>query len=365
MSLRTKFLHTLLIALCVSVASARAQEIDIRLSIKYILDASNNRPPGYFDSEQNIYDVIEETNQALRRYDRGYRFVIVGNIDEIREDQTPGSTSSAFFNLNLADENLALEDAAEADPVGFHWSYDAVNIYVVNCCGGGAAIPSNANEAGYRVVFVSADSNFTPNDPARNAQEIIWLHEIGHHFNLIHTWDSDGVSDTRPDTNPNQCTIQFGCTTGGSKECCCSTKVDNLEARANSQSWTQEEFENIRFNVMSYYGAFDCPAMNEDLITIDNMRLTEGQLDRFSDATRLYHANEVSGLTYFVDWRNTTSPFNGYSTDPFQTVLDGVNAADPTGGDIVLIRDGVYNENLLLTEPVTLRANNGIVTIGD
>lgn len=351
-------------AILLAASSLRAQEIDIRLSIKYILDAGNNRAPGWYDTEANIIDVIDETNFAMQRLGRGYRFVIVGNIESVYESQTPLVNSSSFFDLDLDDESGALEDAAEADPAGFHWSDDAVNIYIVNCCGGGAAIPSNPGEGDYRIVFVSSDVNYTAQDPDRNSQEIIWLHELGHHFNLHHTWEDDGVADTRTDVNPSQCTFQFGCVNGGSKECCCSTKVSNLQTRANNQGWTQQEFEDIRYNVMSYYGAADCPGLGEDLITIDNLRLTDGQLDRFTDATRRYHSNEVTGLTYFVDRQNTTAPFTGYSTDPYTTIQAGINAAIADRGRIVNIRSGAYPENLLISAPITLRASRGPVTIG-
>jgi len=348
--------------------AVQAQEIDIRLSIKYILNASNARAPGYYATEQNIIDTIDETNQGLRRLGRGYHFVIVGNIDEVREDQTPLSNSSDFYNIDLTDENLALEDAAKADPIGYHWRNDAVNIYVVNCCGGGATIPSNPHEAGYGVVFMSADNNYSPSDPDRYSQKGSWIHELGHHFNLIHTWEDDGVADTRTDSNPLQCWgtpppgSPFGCNNGGVNECCCTTKIANLDAKAAAENWTASEYQAIRYNVMSYQGAPDCVALGEDPITFDNMILTQGQLDRFTDATRFYHSTEVTGLTYFVDGANASSPFNGYSTDPYQTVNDALQVSQAR--DIVMIRPGTYPENIRMETPTTLRTPVGVARIG-
>jgi len=49
-------------------------------------------------------------------------------------------------------------------------------------------------------------------------------------------------------------------------------------------------------------------------------------------------------------------PALGTSTTPFNSVADGVNAAASSGRDIVLVRTGNYNEQLTLSEPVTLRA---------
>lgn len=349
--------------------SVSAQEIDIRLSIKYILDINNARPPGYFATEQNIIDTIDETNGAMRRFGRGYRFVIVGNIDEVREDQTPLSNSSDFFNIDQTDENLLLENAAKADPTGYHWRTDAVNIYVVNCCGGGATIPSNPHESGYGVVFMSSDNNYSPADPNRYSQKGSWLHELGHHFNLIHPWEpDDGVADTQVDSSPYQCQgtpppgLSYPCNSGGASECCCSTKVDNLQAKALAETWTAAEYDNIRFNAMGYMGAPDCIALGEEMITFDNVILTQGQLDRFTDASRYYHPGDVSGVTYFVDGANTTAPFTGYSADPYPTVLDAFQVAG--FADIVAIRPGVYPENIRMDTPTTLRAVNGVVRIG-
>lgn len=368
--MRTKTIRTLFIALCASATTARGQEIDIRLSIKYILDAGNNRPSGQYATEQNVRDVIEETNRALRRWGRGYRYVILenaqGEFDEVSQNTVPGS--SQFFSISPGSELGSLEAAAVANPTGYFWRTDAINVYIVNCCAAGAAIPSS--NTGERAVYFSADINRSSTDPGQHARQVIWAHELGHHFDLIHPWDGDGVSDTRDEPSPLQCSGStpcpegFPCSSGGSSECCCSLKVANLTARAASQGWTQQEFEDLRYNVMGYMAAVDCVCLGEEMVAIDNMRLSEGQLDRWTDATRRYHSNEVSGLTYFVDWRNTTSPYNGYSADPYRTVLDGVNAANTGGGKIVLIRDGSYNETLTIAAPVTLRSGSGIVSIG-
>ena len=346
-----------------------AQEIDVRLSIKYILNNQYHRPTGFYATEQNIRDVIDATNRTMKRWGRGYRFVIVGNIEEVSETTAPGS--SAFFVLDPNSELGTLEDAAVANPAGYFWRNDAVNVYIVNCCAAAAAIPSI--DVDRRAVYFSADVNNAPCDPGQNARQVVWSHELGHHFNLIHPWNNDGVVDTRPEPSPKQCfgspplpppCDAFPCTLGGSTECCCSTKVNNLFDAMQSGGWSQTDYDNLRYNVMGYMAAVDCVPLGEDMITIDTMRLTDGQLDRWTDATRQYHANEVSGLTYFVDQANTSAPFNGYSSDSYRTVADGVTAATQTTGNIALIRSGSYNETLTVTSPVTLRSSRGPVTIG-
>lgn len=360
-----------LASLLLLLPTAGAQEIDIRLSIKYILNASGSRPSGLYSTEQNVRDVIEATNERLRSYGRGYRYVILsngqGNFDEVSETTAPGS--SQFFEISPSSENYVLENAAEANPAGYFWRTDAVNVYIVNCCAAGGTIPSNPDDSDYRIVFFQADVNFTPTDPGRHAQRVIWPHELGHYFDLYHPWDEDEVSDTRPEPTPFQCSgstacnANLGCALGGTAECCCSTKVSNLANAANAGGWSSLEVLDLRFNIMGYMAASDCVCQGEDMVTTANMRLSEGQLDRYTDATRKYRWSDVSGLTYFVDGQNTTAPFNGYSTDPYRTIGDVLTVAGPT--DIILIRAGTYPENLVIGSPRTLRASQGIVRIGN
>jgi len=358
----------------IQIAELQAQEIDIRLSVKYILNDQNMRPEGYYSTEQNIYDVIDETNRKMKQWGRGYQFVIYGNIEEVSESTAPNS--SQFFIIDPMDENHDLEDAARNNPTGYFWRDDAINVYIVACCAAAGTLPSNAWESTYRVVYFSSDVNNNPSDPGQNARLTIWAHELGHHFDLAHTWDENDIADLKNDPTPLQCSgpadpnSNFSCTVGGGdNECCCSTKVTNLDAA--SGGWTSTEYNDLRYNVMGYYGAVDCYMMGEDVITIDNMRLTPGQLDHWADSTRQNNFNslsrigEVTGITYFVDGQHSTGTQNGYSTTPYQTVLHGVNAAYSGGGDIVLIRPGVYPENVFIDKKVTLRSSQGVVSIGN
>ncbi len=329
-----------LAAILLATASAAAQEIDIRISVKYILDANGVRPSGTYSTDASVQNIFTRVNQTLRRWNRGYRYVLT----EFRNV----SGYSAFFNIDSTAEYYALEDSAEDAVVAFSWRTDAVNLFIVNNSavgGGAAAIPTVPADAGYELVVFSVNVN-----PA----DVLWLHELGHHFNLFHTFNDDGVADTRPDPNPFQCTMPFQCPLGGSMECCCSTKQTLLTNAANAGGWSQQERDDIRFNNMSYH----CP------LTLDNLRMTDGQLDRWTDASRRHYSNQVSGLTYFVNWTNLTAPFNGYSTDPYAFVSSAVSAANAAGGDIVLIRGGNYDESMTITKPVTLRATRGAATIG-
>ena len=58
---------------------------------------------------------------------------------------------------------------------------------------------------------------------------------------------------------------------------------------------------------------------------------------------------------------NASSIENGSSTNPFNTVLEGVNAVN--NGGIVRIRPGIYRDVLTIRRPMELRSTGGIVTI--
>jgi hypothetical protein len=333
-------------------ASVSAQEIDVRISVKYILDAGNNRPVGTYSTNQSLINIFNQVNNnAMRRWNRGYRYVLTEFQNVFGQSSLFNVHSSTFFNLDSTQEYYNLELAAEADPGVFFWRTNAVNLFIVNTAsvgGGAAAIPSLPIDAGFELVIFTVNVNPT---------DVLWPHELGHHFNLYHTWGNDNVADTQNDPTPFQCTMPFGCTMGGSMECCCATKLANLNAAATTLGWSLPELMNIQFNNMSYH----CN------LTLSNIVLTDGQLDRWTDATRQYDflTGEVSGLTYFVDWTNSTAPFNGYSTDPYRTVAGGIAAANAAGGDIVLIRTGAYDEPMTVTKPVTLRPSRGPATIGE
>lgn len=351
-TMRFNYLY-IVVALLITAGVVSAQDIDVRLSIKYILDSNGIRPQGMCSTDENIQYIIDRSNVVLERWNRGYQFI----IKEIKDI----SGATRYFHLceDVNDTNdpeyYGLEDEAEANPGKFFWRTDAINIFIVKTWkrgnGAAAAIPSAPHDFGYELVVTSVDREL----------DLTFLHELGHHNDLGHTFEEDDkVDDTRQDVNPLQCKAQFECDMGGKEDCCCELKLMLLSAAAIMGGWTQQEYDDIRWNLMSYYGAPDC----DPNLDFSNVRLTEGQLDRWTDTTRHHHFWETSGFTRFVDYKNDSPPFDGNSVNPFPTVADGIAAAYPDGGDIVLIRTGTYNETWTENKPVTLRANRGPVIIG-
>ena len=93
--------------------------------------------------------------------------------------------------------------------------------------------------------------------------------------------------------------------------------------------------------------------------------LSEGQLDRWSDAANSYRRGTVSGSTLNVAIVGSDANSGLISAAPKRTVASAVQAAQPSGGDIVLMRPGSYNERLTIRRPIALRATRlGAVTIG-
>lgn len=316
-------------ALAFPAGTALAQDVEVRLSVKFVLDAQGQPPSGTLGTAPGVLAHVDEINdQAMARFGRGYGFRFVELVDVAGYPQ--------YYELDDSAEMNDLIARAPVEP-GLLWNGAAVNVYVVD------GAPS---AFGGDPLILFGDMLPTT-----------WLHELGHHYGLWHTFDDDNgqgdhVADTQPDPDPLVCTQSFGCALGGTLECCCATKIAQLDAA--SAGWTQQQYDDIYFNVMSYYGASDCSPAHD----YTNVRLTPGQLDRWTDTSRLSFAHEVSGVTYFVDPGGGLFAA-GYSFAPVSAVAAGVLLAEPGGGDIVFVRSGSYPEQLTISKPLVLRAPPG------
>ena len=180
------------------------------------------------------------------------------------------------------------------------------------------------------------------------------IHELGHFFGLCHTFScngeencsfdrgEDGIADTltqeKDDTRDDMATANFG------------------DIYANLSTEQQDVVDDTWFNVMSYNG----PKTKKNR---DTLRMTEDQLDRWTDAANSARRAFVSGETHFVDAGGRAGGA-GDSTNPYATVQEAVAAADAGGGDIILLRAGVYDETFTLIKPCLLNApreNNAII----
>lgn len=72
--------------------------------------------------------------------------------------------------------------------------------------------------------------------------------------------------------------------------------------------------------------------------------------------TGMQHAASFGGLIIYVDDDNTDGPWDGSIDHPFQFIQDAID--DATDGDTILVFDGVYRENIVVTKSIDLKGDN-------
>jgi hypothetical protein len=332
-------------------------------------DDCDNDPP----CESGEADCAGTCVDSLRRCANGH-----GGIDGTGrclshsdcDDDPPCSSGEADCDRYCLGEGDWLEIDARNNPAQFHWRDDAINIYVVAIasgtelspiCNGWAQSPISAPAVnGHDRGIVVLCANAGPVGAA--------AHELGHYFSLKHPWDhrtpfGDLVPDTPIDADPGaDCPTDpywfqwyTACIDDGNERSCCC-KEANTRAKALVEGWAPEMLDIMLNNLMSYHCTED-----------DELDLSEGQIDWYSSNARYNRAGVCTGVTYFVggEWLRLPPDAVGTYT-AYTTVAAGIGAANPRGGDIVLIRPGVYGETGVFYKAVTLRAPRaGLVTIGN
>lgn len=340
------------LAACTLAASLSCgQFIDISLSIKIVLNpADGTRPSGVSDGD--IDTMIGGMNDLMAGYLRGLRF---RRVDPVRNVGGLGDLTgpSRYYNVDFLRESATraeMEEDAMASPVLYRWNPSAVNLYVNGATGGGyCAFPSE------ELIVVGGGS-------IRNFRLV--LHEIGHYFDLYHTQGrtcsccddcgspgNDEIDDTLPDW-----------------PCWDADGIANNAFGRPYRSLTpvqQRNVDDVFHNIMSYHNGGCTDATSTTL-----ERLTEQQLDRWTDTMAVRRRHVISGITRFVDGNSVCAFPNGRSRcelvgGPFRTIRDSLASPSATGADIMIIRAGNYPEHFTLNRPITLRATrNGPVTLG-
>jgi hypothetical protein len=333
-------LLSLIIALLCGAGAAHGQ-LNVRVSVKFILSAGGARPSngGCFGasgvnltSDQAVRDNIDYANELMDRLGRGYRY----QLTEIRDV----SGWSGFFNLPARDggNKSALEAVATSNATTraqFFWRNDAVNIYINNTSSGWCSFPGDES-----VIFIGSC-----------AYDTLMIHEMGHYFSLAHTHSGETYrnADNTPCANGCACARQLGGNSDGFADTLPDNECwDRADIVANNPGASAAQVDNLWFNIMSYH--------------IPQDRFTPDQFDAWTDTANSARFNAVTGRTRFVDRANGSGFEFGTSALPYDTVSQGVAAA--SAGDIVLIRRGNYNQPQTITKAVTLRASRGTAVIG-
>ncbi|HEY3267447.1 MAG TPA: M43 family zinc metalloprotease [Armatimonadota bacterium] len=333
-----------LVALSATLYQVRANPyITIRLSYKIVLSpVDGTRPLNDWShpelgtvTDQQIDDVVTSMNAMLATYGRGYRYQRVAILDVGGIGDTTGP-SKWFIQPPEGfkpDWQQTMDAEAHANKALYKWDDNAINIYSINAIHGGSApFPGS-----YDLVAIGG---------ATVSYDLLTIHELGHFFNLCHTQgcgcnDCDGLDDGVSDT------ILDG-STWDSEDSIAQHDFGLLYSQLTATQMNQ--VDDVWLNIMSYHNVGN--------------RLTEGQLDRWTDGANGGRFNTVSGRTWFVDSHSGAG--DGSSTAPFASLISGVTSADAARGDIVLIRAGAYNNrNYTINKNVTLRASRyGGVVIG-
>ena len=328
-------------------ASAAYGQIEIRVSVKFILDAAGKLPTrsgGYgaqgtpLTSHQAVVDQFTRANQILANTGRGYHYRMTEILDISGVSQWFETAARDAGNRN------DLESAAIGDPGRYKWRTDSLNVYINNSGSGVCSFPGD-----HSLIFLGA-----------NAYDSLFCHEAGHFFNLKHTHEGEsgcadncGCGDTK---NP------------GNSDSCADTLPDH-------ECWGRDQISQGSFGPLNYNQLDDGRKYQVDNVFLNVMsyhlpqdRFTSDQLDRFTDAANSARNYAVTGHTRFVDRNNGCLLPDGSSScgflfgGPYHGVRDGVNNAN--GNDVVLIRPGQYKEPGAYTRACTLRATRGWVTLG-
>lgn len=356
--------HLVTAALLLAAAAAEASPyIEVRFSVKIIRDpATHARPPvnlaGAALTDLKLYGVFEVANDSLlATYSRGYRFTLaeifdIGTCTAACDSSDPSFWSAATLTGDWDMKNF--ERWAKLYPA-FLWRSNMVNIYV-NAGKGDGAVASfpPPDPRSNDVVFVGSRC-FDPADSRAWAPALVH-HEMGHYFSLPH-----------PNGSIENCCVPASCITDGDQiedtlpDGPCFT-LDQISTHRYGQPFSgvdaakQDSLLNMFWNNMCYLHPDQKDDPGEGFGQILLPRLTEMQLDQWTDAANGIRAPVRTAKTQFVEPQacGICPPPTGSSSDPYRSVPAALAGAG--AGDILMLRPGTYTGPFTINQPVTLRA---------
>jgi len=299
------------------ITQPAAAYVQVRISIKFILNASGNRPAtGNLNTNEEIIGEVDWGNTILAADD---------NVSELRLYRVElidlAGVSQWYSSCPTTANRDNLRNAAIAAPTTYRWRTNAVNIYINGAtgCGSGAIsdFPPNNN-----MILMAQNCTNTPS---------CILHELGHSLDLLHTHEpcctnqdycADTITDNQSWSRDQIAQNNFG------------TTYNNLTA--------QDQVDLVFNNVMSYHTGEP------------QLRFSVCQLDRSSgtaddDRTWLLVRQPV-----YVRYSHTGTQ-NGRFDTPYKT-LQAAEAAGLTNRVVVL-----HQGSNPVTTTVTIDENTQIV----
>lgn len=313
-----KFYKPLLPAmLLLFVAQSALAEVPVRVSIKFILDVSDNRPSvGNLNTDTEIIAEFDAGESILRQNLSEFSLHNVEGADTIVElDDVSQWYTSTSDETNRDD----LRAAAMANPTAYGWRTDAINIYI------------NGGDSSAISKFPPDNDIILMNQFCSNTPSCIF-HELGHSLYLMHTHETSGdeCTDTITDNNSwsrdDIAQNNYGCN------------------YADCTSAQQAAVDLVFNNVMSYH------------VSEPQNRLSGCQKDRVSRQGDLDRDWLLTKDPIYVDADAIQWPLeNGSFNWPYNTLQEAVDAGE-LSGKVLVLEQGNY------TLATTINTNVEIVT---
>jgi hypothetical protein len=347
--MNSRFIHLFIVLVAAfGIATNVHAEIEVLLSVKFILHPNGTRPSAAAGpiSISNVVDFNAEVihgNRALAHAARGFKLRVVEYLD-VRPSAPPGQPVDYWFNLDARQQRQAIETAAVADTTTttWLWNANALNIYINNSSSGSCS-------------FVGSGLSIALGATVFTAGTVI--HEVGHFFNLSHTHSGDAVcpastapplafmpladGDLLPSTIPDHnCLRQRDWLSQSNFNGRLFAALTPAEQAQVNTSWR---------NVMSYHVEEEFVADQMDIWTTNSNHL------------RLF---ACVGRTWIVASDGSDAASGTNFITPFATITRAL-ASVALPRDVVLLRSGTYNApgGGLFSKPVTYSATRGPVTI--
>lgn len=281
-------------------AFATTAYVPVRVSIKFILNSSGNRPAtGSLNTDAKIMAEFDWANTILgdARNRSEFRLELV-EFEDLNGVSTYYSSAADDANKD------ALRAAAIAAPGIYLWRTDAINIYINGGTGSayGSFPPDND------IILMNQSCGNTPS---------CILHEVGHNLSLLHTHQTgdDGCSDTLAD-NKTWTKDQIALNAFGKNYASCTAAE-------------QDQVDLVFSNVMSYH------------TSLPQVRLSVCQLDKVSTQGDSDRSWLLTRQPVYVDNSHSGTEDGRYET-PYKTLEAAITAG--LSDNVIVLKEGNHPE---------------------